>query len=203
MSAYQRGAFGVLPIDGLALSIALAASGLAVAIVFVPSWRGQAEQRSLSERRAGAERRVRSSSEELHKAQTALLEATTLVDSNGVRTLPVSAMNTRLAELVSLAGRSGLKLDALSPGEKIPTTRTISVLIRMNGSGSVGECQLFLQQLRLECPDVAVTSILLNRPRADDAQMVERGGERVNFAMDLVWHAVPEVPIAKNRRDGA
>lgn len=200
MSDRSSSGFGLLPVDSAALGIAVLTSGLAAAIVFLPSWRQQADQASLIGRRVQAEQRLSLASHELPMAERTLMEVTSQVESSGFRTLPVSALNTRLAELVDLAGKSGMKLDALSPGERIKTTRTMSVQIKMSGTCAVDAFQGFLQQLRVLCPDIAVTSLQLNRQKPEgDRSNQEMAVEGATFTLDLVWHAAPDAPISANR----
>ncbi|MCX5690805.1 MAG: hypothetical protein NTV94_13655 [Planctomycetota bacterium] len=203
MSERSIGGLRFLPLDGAALGVAVLASALAAAIVVFPSWRMKTEQASLLDRRAEAQRRLQLANSELERAQGKLSEVAQQVEPNGLRTLPVSSLNSRLAELVDLAGKSGMKLDVLSPGEKIRTKRTVSVQITMSGTCPVDAFQGFLQQLRAQCPDIAVTALLLNRQKVDGGQgPTGIAASGAKFSIDLVWHAAPDVPISANRNPG-
>jgi hypothetical protein len=200
MSKHSTPALGFLALDGAALGIAVLASALAAAIVFFPSWRLKADQSSLLDRRTQAERRLVLANSELETAQRTLADIAQKVESSGFRTLPVTALNERLAELVDLSGKSGMKLDALSPGEKIRTRRTVSVQISMSGTCPVDAFQGFLHQLRAQCPDIAVTALLLGRQKGEAGRAVpDTGASGAKFTLELVWHAAPEAPISANR----
>lgn len=198
MSTRTSGSLGLVSVDATAASVAVIASVLAAAIVFLPSWRTQALQAALMTRRTDAEQRQHAAGELLRAAQRELDETAAEVASNGVKTLPASALNTKLAEFVDLAGLSAMRLDALVPGERIRTSRTVSVQIKMRGLCDLAAFQDFLHRLRARCPDVAVVAMLLGRhdPSGTDAPASPTNSTR--FTLDLVWHAAPEGPIAGN-----
>lgn len=96
----------------------------------------------------------------------------------------VSQVNSHLASVVELAKSAGLTVQDMSPGAPIPGKRSVSVPIRLRGTGGFLAATSFLRQLHARFVDTRVTAFTLNA----DLGAVDAPA---SFSFELAWHAVP------------
>lgn len=100
---------------------------------------------------------------------------------------PVKQVNTHLAEVIELAKGSGLIVQDMSPGTPIPGRRSVTVPIKLRGTGGFPEATAFLNNLHARFVDTRVTAFLL---QADIGAV----SGTPSFSFELAWHAVPDDP---------
>jgi Tfp pilus assembly protein PilO len=127
---------------------------------------------------------------------TDLDRRTTQVSSNPFRLLPASGLNTRLADVASLANACRLTIKDLKPGDAIPTAHGISLPIQMTGSGNYCDLARLIHLLHQQLPDLEVNTFRLtanaDEPRAN-----------CNFDLELQWRASAEPPMQANPQSTA
>ena len=106
------------------------------------------------------------------------------VANDPLKLQPAERINQRIAEVGGLAGRCGLTLDDIQPGQIAPAGRCMMVPIRLTGRGAYRICTVFLHRLKETFPDTGVSSMLLS---ADN----ENPSQTASFQLGLVWHAAP------------
>ena len=126
-----------------------------------------------------------------HQRAAASLEEK--IHAGSVNLRPVGDVNTRVAELNTLAVRHHLRIDEVRPGAPLTLQRYVTVPIRLGGRGTYAECSRFLHALRTELRDMGVAGFdLRGEPEAPD--------KPPTFVFTLVWYAAPAAPPAHPAR---
>jgi Tfp pilus assembly protein PilO len=99
---------------------------------------------------------------------------------------PASAVNRRLAEISSLAGENGLKVNEIAPGQTEIGAYYNTIPIYLSGSGNYRTCTVFLHELRKQLPDMGISSLELTG-------VTGREGSVGLFRFALLWQAAPAV----------
>jgi len=118
----------------------------------------------------------------LAKGKTALRQAKRELAESPLHLAPVTAVNTRILAVTTLARECGLKLDVVLPGATSRGLRYETVPIHLSGTGNYRTCVDLLHRLRLKFPDTTVSSLDLGADPADPKAVAR-------FSIDLMWHA--------------
>jgi hypothetical protein len=103
-----------------------------------------------------------------------------------VRLLSLSKLNTRLAEVASLAHDCNLSIQDLKPGESAVTAHYISAPILMTGSGNYCDAAGMIHLLHERLPDMDVKTFRLIG-NLDEPKF------NCNFELQLEWRAALEL----------
>jgi Tfp pilus assembly protein PilO len=114
---------------------------------------------------------------QLTKAQTAIAK----VD---VPLQPVATVNTRMAELTTLAAECGLDVQYTQMGAVTSNNRYAQVPIQLSGAGTYRTCALFLHRLRERFGDTGMKSFEI-------AAMPSASSNVTSFNFQLVWYVQP------------
>lgn len=102
---------------------------------------------------------------------------------------PAEQMNRRLADIVELAGASGMVIDETQTDEVQRHTSHSTVPVALTGTGSYTACAQFLHELSRALPDVKVLGFELSGNAAP-------GSGNDSFSFDLAWYAAPAIASA-------
>jgi Tfp pilus assembly protein PilO len=97
---------------------------------------------------------------------------------------PVAAVNTRMAELTSLAGECGLDVQYTQMGAVTSNNRYGQVPIQLSGAGTYRTCALFLHRLRERFADTGMKSFEI-------AATPSASSNVTSFNFQLVWYVQP------------
>lgn len=182
----------LLKVDAAALGIAIAATVLVGAVVFVPIFQSRAEQDDLTRRLDNARQSFERTSDVIGEQQRLLRATAAELAASPVQPQPLSSLNQRLDRIAALTAEHGLTLEAINAGEVISTPKTQSIPIKIAGKCEVASCQALLRSLRTQFPDTAVIALLLARQDVGEDTSTAGSppaGPTSRFTMELIWHA--------------
>lgn len=180
------------PIHGAGIAALLGMSAAFYVLVAAPAVRASAAERV---QRTELEARVKKDGvlgSSLGRAERDLAEIVRTLDASPLRLKAAEQVNHRLAALIEVAARRGVRVDGVQPGAPLERDRFVKVPIRLAGDGSFRACTLFLHELHESFPDTGVQSIeLAGNPASPDSG--------ATFVFNLVWYAAPggAVSLAK------
>ncbi len=107
---------------------------------------------------------------------------------------PRDALNRRIADIVAVAGATGLDVSESRAGDASSGRWFDTVAIRIQGRGRFSDSLIFLQRLFGELSDVDVSGFDISRSDGDRS-------DRGSFRFDLAWYAAPAGSAIVDARD--
>ena len=175
--------------DGIGVAVL---AGITLAFIF-----GMVAPLAMRERQAAAraeaatrqEQRANAVNASIREATVALDQVRTKLADAPLQLRTISALNERVASLVTIASDCGLVVQDVRPGDVGKTRKFASVPIRLAGQGSYPNVTRFLQRLHADLPDVGVGNLKMTGA-PEDAAIAAR------YELDVRWIALPQEPTA-------
>lgn len=104
------------------------------------------------------------------------------IQDSSLQLKPYSHLNQHVAEVSGLAGKSGLEIQHLQPGDIVNNDRYLMVPIQLTGVGDYINVVNFLNAVHVHHPDTLVFSFRLNGTPEDETI-------KPRFSFQLYWHA--------------
>ena len=180
--------FGEWRMDSIGLAILLALTGLAYCIEISPAMRDREALRAGSALLTQKRETISHLQQTLHNVN-AQIAALQVAQASELKLQPPSQINDRLSDLSTIAGDCGLVVEAIEPGETLPSVRYSTVPIRINGRGTYPQFVQFIHALRAKLPDTSVTDVNLSGGGTDIS---------ANFTINVLWHAALTPVVVKN-----
>lgn len=144
-----------------------------------------AQQQSVSDDRKSLndlQEKLNKTSKHLSDMQLVHAKLVQSIQDSSLQLKPYSHLNQHVAEVSGLAGKSGLEIQHLQPGDIVNNERYLMVPIQLTGVGNYVDVVKFLNAVHVQHPDTLVYSFRLNGTPEDESI-------KPRFSFQLYWHA--------------